>query len=242
MSTELKDKGEFCALRMLQTVKLYERCLIACANYPEYWIRYVQRMEVEGNLDLANNALTRATTVFVKRRPEVHLFAARFREQEGDVKGARSAYEVLSSELAPGLLGATVKHANFEHRQGNIEAACSAYEAALQLEKAKEESRAFPILSIQYARFLDQVVGNTEKAQEIYTAALEYLPTSKVLWEVTSIALLASSTLTLHLLCFYCKCGLVSLSFQLICVDLPVDHPQMWRPLQGGVDFKHSMT
>jgi hypothetical protein len=41
--------------------------------------------------------------------------------------------------------------------QGNIEAACSAYEAALQLEKAKEESRAFPILSIQYARFLDQV-------------------------------------------------------------------------------------
>jgi pre-mRNA-processing factor 39 len=117
MSTELEDKGEFCALRMLQTVKLYERCLIACANYPEYWIRYVQRMEVEGNLDLANNALTRATTVFVKRRPEVHLFAARFREQEGDVKGARSAYEVLSSELAPGLLGATVKHANFEHRQ-----------------------------------------------------------------------------------------------------------------------------
>jgi tetratricopeptide (TPR) repeat protein len=157
MSTELEDKGEFCALGMLQTVKLYERCLIACANYPEYWIRYVQRMEVEGNLDLANNALTRATTVFVKRRPEVHLFAARFREQEGDVKGARSAYEVLSSELAPGLLGATVKHANFEHRQGNIEAACSAYEAALQLEKAKEESRAFPILSIQYARFLDQV-------------------------------------------------------------------------------------
>ncbi|CAK9216808.1 unnamed protein product [Sphagnum troendelagicum] len=166
-----------------RTVKLYERCLIACANYPEYWIRYVQRMEVEGNLDLANNALTRATTVFVKRRPEVHLFAARFREQEGDVKGARSAYEVLSSELAPGLLGATVKHANFEHRQGNIEAACSAYEAALQLEKAKEESRAFPILSIQYARFLDQVVGNTERAQEIYTAALEFLPTSKVLWE-----------------------------------------------------------
>jgi hypothetical protein len=52
-----------------------------------------------------------------QRRPEVHLFAARFREQEGDVKGARSAYEVLSSELAPGLLGATVKHANFEHRQ-----------------------------------------------------------------------------------------------------------------------------
>jgi hypothetical protein len=87
-----------------------------------------------------------------------------------------------------------------------------------------------------------QVVGNTERAREIYTAALEYLPTSKVLWEVISIALLASSTLTLHLLCFYCKCGLVSLGFQLICVDLPLDRTQMLKPLQGGADLKHSMT
>lgn len=51
---------------MLQTMKLYERCLIACANYSEYWIRYVQRMDSEGKLDLAADALTRATTIFVK--------------------------------------------------------------------------------------------------------------------------------------------------------------------------------
>lgn len=51
---------------MNQVVKLYERCLIACANYPEYWIRYVLSMEASGNLDLANNALARATQVFVK--------------------------------------------------------------------------------------------------------------------------------------------------------------------------------
>jgi hypothetical protein len=28
----------------------------------------------------------------------------------------------------------------------------------------------------------------------------------------------------------------------LICVDLPLDHTQMLRPLQGGADLKHSMT
>lgn len=49
-----------------QVVKLYERCLIACANYPEYWIRYVSCMETSGSLDLADNALARATQVFVK--------------------------------------------------------------------------------------------------------------------------------------------------------------------------------
>jgi hypothetical protein len=39
-----------------------------------------------------------------------------------------------------------------------------------------------------------QVVGNTERAREIYTAALEFLPTSKVLWEV----ILLLSWLPLH--------------------------------------------
>lgn len=53
-------------IHMTQVVKLYERCLIACANYPEYWIRYVLCMEASGSMDLANNALARATQVFVK--------------------------------------------------------------------------------------------------------------------------------------------------------------------------------
>lgn len=49
-----------------QVVKLYERCLIACASYPEYWIRYILCMEASGSKDLAENALARATQVFVK--------------------------------------------------------------------------------------------------------------------------------------------------------------------------------
>jgi pre-mRNA-processing factor 39 len=55
-----------CFFNVNQVVKLYERCLIACANYPEYWIRYVLCMEASSCLDLANNALARATEVFVK--------------------------------------------------------------------------------------------------------------------------------------------------------------------------------
>ena len=50
----------------LQTIQLYERCLIACALYPEYWVRYVQRMDEEGKTELALDALHRATVTFVK--------------------------------------------------------------------------------------------------------------------------------------------------------------------------------
>uniref|UniRef100_A0A6N2L8V3 Pre-mRNA-processing factor 39 n=1 Tax=Salix viminalis TaxID=40686 RepID=A0A6N2L8V3_SALVM len=49
-----------------RVVNLYERCIIACANYTEYWIRYVLCMEACGNMNLANNALARATQVFVR--------------------------------------------------------------------------------------------------------------------------------------------------------------------------------
>ncbi|CAM6096792.1 unnamed protein product [Calypogeia fissa] len=165
-----------------KVVKLYERCLIACANYPEYWIRYVQRLEVD-DLKAANEALSRSTDTFVKRRPEIHLFAARFKESQGDIKGASAEYELLDTELAPGLVEAVIKHANFEHRQGNAEAAIKIFTSVIEVEKAKEESRALPLLYIQYARFLDQVAGRTDQARETYIAALEHLPRSKVLWE-----------------------------------------------------------
>lgn len=52
-----------------------------------------------------------------QRRPEIHLFGARFKEQHGDIKGARVAYEVLRNDVAVGLLEAIMKHANFEQRQ-----------------------------------------------------------------------------------------------------------------------------
>ncbi|KAJ9697037.1 hypothetical protein PVL29_008997 [Vitis rotundifolia] len=166
-----------------KVVKLYERCLIACANYPEYWIRYVLCMEASGSMDLANNALARATQVFVKRQPEIHLFAARFREQKGDIPGSRAAYQLVHTEISPGLLEAIIKHANMEHRLGNLEDAFSLYEQAIAIEKGKEQSQTLPMLFAQYSRFLYLVTGNTEKAREILVEALEHVQLSKPLLE-----------------------------------------------------------
>lgn len=166
-----------------QVVKLYERCLIACANYPEYWIRYVLCMEAVGSLDIANNALARATQVFVKRKPEIHLFAGRFKEQSGDIPGAQAAYQLVHSEISPGLLEAIVKHANMEHRLGNVEAAYSLYEQAIAIEKGKEHSQTLPMLFAQYSRFTYLVSLNAEKAREIVVEALEHVQLSKPLLE-----------------------------------------------------------
>ncbi|KAG7984816.1 hypothetical protein I3843_04G179700 [Carya illinoinensis] len=166
-----------------KVVKLYERCLIACANYPEYWMRYVLCMEASGMLDLANNALARASQVFVKRQPEIHLFAARFKEQIGDIPGSQAAYQLVHTEISPGLIEAIIKHANMEYRLGNLEDAYSLYEQAIAIERGKEHSQTLPMLYAQYSRFVYMVSGNEEKAREILVQALEHVQLSKPLLE-----------------------------------------------------------
>ncbi|KAG4396346.1 hypothetical protein GLYMA_19G168100v4 [Glycine max] len=148
-------------------VKLYERCVIACANYPEYWIRYVLCMEASGSMDLANNVLARATQVFVKRQPEIHLFCARFKEQTGDIDGARAAYQLVHTETSPGLLEAIIKHANMEYRLGKMEDAFSLYEHAIAIEKGKEHSQTLPMLFAQYSRFVYLALLHFEAIQPL---------------------------------------------------------------------------
>ncbi|XP_010523168.1 PREDICTED: pre-mRNA-processing factor 39-like [Tarenaya hassleriana] len=166
-----------------KVVKLYERCVVACANYPEYWIRYVLRMEASGCMDLAENALARATKVFVKRQPEIHLFAARFKEQNGDIAGARAAYQLIHSEIAPGLLEVIIRHANMERRLGNLDDAFSVYERAIAIEKEKEHSLILPVLCAQYSRFSYLVAGDADKARRILLEGLDNTQPSKPLLE-----------------------------------------------------------
>ncbi|KAJ4878809.1 Tetratricopeptide repeat (TPR)-like superfamily protein [Raphanus sativus] len=162
-----------------KVVKLYERCLVACANYPEYWIRYVLSMGASGSMDLADNALARATQVFVKRQPEIHLFAARLKEQKGDIAGARAAFQLLHSEISPGLLEAVIKHANMEQRLGNLDDAFSVYEQVIAVEKGKENSILLPLLYAQYSRFSYLVLRDAEKARKIIVEALDHVQPSK---------------------------------------------------------------
>lgn len=51
-----------------------------------------------------------------QRQPEIHLFAARFKEYSGDIAGARAEYQVVYTEISPCYLEAIVKHANMEYR------------------------------------------------------------------------------------------------------------------------------
>nr|DAD37614.1 TPA_asm: hypothetical protein HUJ06_008255 [Nelumbo nucifera] len=165
------------------TVKLYERCLIPCANYPEFWMRYVELMETKGGREMANFALVRATQVFLKRVPAIHLFCARFREQIGDVVGARSAFPRCDPELDSDFIESVAKEANMEKRLGNFGAASNVYEKALQMAKEKQNSHFLSILYVHFSRFKYMITGSIDATREVLIEGIHHLPYCRLLLE-----------------------------------------------------------
>ncbi|KAH7839009.1 hypothetical protein Vadar_033672 [Vaccinium darrowii] len=164
-------------------VKLYERCLIPCADYSEFWMRYVEFMETKGGRELANFALDRATEVFLKNVPAIHLFNAWFKEKIGDRCGARAAFLLPDKELNSDFMEKVVKEANMEKRLGNLTAAVSVYEKALALAAERQQLHSVPNLYIHFSRLKYMMTGSIDAARDIIIDGIRLVPHCKLLLE-----------------------------------------------------------
>ncbi|KAK7399727.1 hypothetical protein VNO78_10916 [Psophocarpus tetragonolobus] len=164
-------------------VKLYERCLIVCANYPEYWMRYVDFMEAKGGREIANYSLDRATEIYLKRVPAIHLFNARFKEQMGDVLAARAAYIQSGKGINSNFVENVISKANMEKRLGNTESAFSIYKEALKMAPTEEKLHALPILYVHFSRLKYMSTNNVDAARDVLIDGVRTLPQSKLLLE-----------------------------------------------------------
>lgn len=117
--------------------------------------------------------------------PDIHLFCARFKEQIGDVFGARAAFLLCGSDLEPDFIENVTRKANMEKRlvlylpmflfmcnnriyitlqfyylffQGNVEAASIIYEKALDVAKEKQNFHALGILYAHFSYFTYMVL------------------------------------------------------------------------------------
>lgn len=156
--------------------RLYERCLVPCARYPSFWLRYArwQASDEGQGVAAARGVLQRAANVFCKRDVEVHFALARLEEADGDVDAARAAYAHVADDVAPGLLRCVVERANLERRAGDVAAAKDAYERAMQVEKSREGagSKAYGVLACKYAAMLHEACGDVEGARAVYERAI----------------------------------------------------------------------
>ncbi|KAJ3290745.1 hypothetical protein HK104_006551 [Borealophlyctis nickersoniae] len=156
---------------------LYERCLVACALYEEFWLRYA-RWTMVNNPQAVRSVFQRAHEIFIPlTRPAVRFAFATYEEGEGQIDVARQLYQRLL-EAVPGHVEAVTKYVHFERRQGS---GAGPDIFATQIAAAPDDaSKAF--LEVQRIKFNHQNGGDVAAAREAYKGAAQKYPESKYLW------------------------------------------------------------
>ncbi|XP_075426044.1 pre-mRNA-processing factor 39-like isoform X2 [Ascaphus truei] len=152
-------------------VTLYERCVVACALYEEFWLAYVRYMEGH-SVDAARSIFQRVCQIHLPLKPSVHLQWAAFEEKHGQLESARAILRDLEQAL-PGLAIARLRRVSLERRSGHLDEAEQLLQDAVT-SSAGTELAAF--YAIKLARLLLKVQGDPAGARDVLTAALEREP------------------------------------------------------------------
>jgi len=146
-------------------VVLYERCLIACALYEDFWLSYLEYLESLNfdTSDLLNDLYIRACLVHHRKSPELHLKWSAFEESKGNVDKAAEILKDLD-EAIPHMLQIIYRRINLEKRRDQFDKVCELYEHYINTSHTKFLTSN---IAIKYARFLWKCVSKIDKAIEV---------------------------------------------------------------------------
>lgn len=158
---------------------LFERCMIACALYEEYWLKYIRYLESQEGCDpdQVRGVFRRACHTHLPNKAAIHLTWATFEERQGDRDAAAEVMERLSSQVT--LLEVTQRRINLARRAGRLDAAEEMYAEAL---KNTQHRPAAVIIAIKFIRFLYKVRDNRPKALDVLREALQHDTTNRRLY------------------------------------------------------------
>ncbi|KAM6100893.1 LOW QUALITY PROTEIN: pre-mRNA-processing factor 39-like [Pterocles gutturalis] len=162
-----------------RTIVLFERCVIACALYEEFWIKYTKYLEAQTAAG-ARRVFQRACGYHLPRKPTIHLLWAAFEEKQvtppspppGNLEEARRILRSFEAAV-PGLAMVRLRRVSLERRQGNLE------EAEALLLEAMRANEGLPLASfyaVKLARQACKVQKNLGKARRVLVEALEKEP------------------------------------------------------------------
>ncbi len=162
---QLKNWNEYLDFEMKQDDPslveiLFERCLISCALYEEFWLKYSEYMiertrnetdeKVKENLVAkTRDIFTRACTHHLTTKVDLHLAWSAFEETNQHFDAAIEVLQKIEREH-PKLMSLMSRRINAERRRGNLEAVHTLYKD--YIENAKSTVRSD--WAIKYSRFL----------------------------------------------------------------------------------------
>ncbi|VVC31593.1 Tetratricopeptide-like helical domain,HAT (Half-A-TPR) repeat [Cinara cedri] len=154
-------------------VVLFERCLIACALYEEFWTKYINYLEsLESNDQEVTNRIEdiyiRACTVHHKNKPTINLTWALYLESKGQFEKAAQILDMLDS-VAPHKKLIIQRRINLERRRKCYDRVCELYEHYISTSNTPLNSI---LLTIKYSRFVWKILKNADKASNILSAEI----------------------------------------------------------------------
>ncbi|XP_076808560.1 pre-mRNA-processing factor 39-like [Clavelina lepadiformis] len=102
-------------------VLLFERCLIACALYEDFWLKYAKYMAQSDN-EKARKIYKRACYTHLPKKPNIHMQWAAHEEVLGNRETASKILEKLDN-IVPGMAMIKMRRVAVERRSGNIQVA-----------------------------------------------------------------------------------------------------------------------
>lgn len=164
---------DYCRIRAL-----YERCLVPCAQYEEFWLRYGQWLISTEHISEARDAYERASFIFLpKDRTHIKIALALTLEEEGRYDEARKTYTSILESM-PTHLETIQNYIHFERRTNPdaYEKLVNTYINSTQLSKV-----ATAYFTIQYTRYLQQK-GKNDKARQVFATSSNLYPDSLFFW------------------------------------------------------------
>ncbi|KAB8302285.1 hypothetical protein EYC80_005724 [Monilinia laxa] len=164
-----------------RAVFLYERCLVTCAFYDEFWFRYARWMSSkERKEEEVRNIYQRASTLYVPiSRPGIRLQYAYFEEMSGRVDVARDIHQAILDRM-PGHVETIISWANLERRQKGLEAAIEVYKAQIDSPAVDIYSKAAFVA--EWAALLWKIRGSVDEARQVFQKNKQWYPESRHFW------------------------------------------------------------
>lgn len=159
---------------------LYERCLVTCAYYDEFWFRYARWMLAQDKEEEVRNIYTRASAFYVPiSRPGIRLQYAYFEEMCDRVEVARDIHQAILLQM-PGHVETIVSWANLARRQNGLDAAIEVYKA--QIDSTNLDIYAKAALVVEWALLLWQIKGSVDEARLVFENNKTWYLNSRRFW------------------------------------------------------------
>jgi len=165
----------------IRTVFLYERCLVTCAFYDEFWFRYARWMSAQENKqEEVRNIYQRASIIYVPiSRPGIRLQYAYFEEMSERVDIARDVHQGILERL-PGHVETVISWANLERRQVGLEAAIEVYRSQIDSQPVDRYAKAAFV--VEWALLLWKIRGSVDEARQVFESNQQYYLESRHFW------------------------------------------------------------